>query len=157
MLGNTAEEVIVQSRWRRTWLVLVTLALALSVMAPVQAATCQGGSGDYAIDCTLPDTQGCNGANSTQKVNNISGLGQLELRHDAGCRSIWSRTPDVHTITNLWAYRPSGGGCLPGSTSGLSTAADIGNYRWSRQLNDKNCIGRASLTWGGTNYHTAYY
>lgn len=85
----------------------------------------------------------------------VPGPGYLDLVYDADCRTIWARVPNG-SIPDLWSQRSTAGGCLYGSTTGHSWYAN-GTYEWSKQLNDKNCSGRAHVYYGGNYYNTNYY
>lgn len=139
---------------RRLSLGLAIAVVVGAVLVPslsAAAATCQSG-GDYSIDCTWPDSTGCDGANSTPRSTFVAGLGTLELRYDSGCRSIWGRAPQA-ADEDVWVQRTS---CLAGNTLGLNTQ-NSGALVYSKQLNDKNCTGQAAVLWNGTGYFTGSY
>lgn len=137
----------------------LSLGLALAVLMGTvfvpslgaAAATCQSG-GDYDIDCTWPDSTACDGANSTPRSKTLPTGGILELRYDSGCRSIWGRTPSSLN-EEVFVVRDS---CSAGNTAGLTNQVNT-PHRWSRQLNDKNCTGHATVFIGGVGYQTTSY
>ncbi len=139
------------SRRRPVMVLAIAAVLVIATALPAAAAVCQSG-GDYSIDCTVPDSTGCDGTNSTVRTTSIPGLGSLELRYDAGCRSIWGRAPQA-VGQNVSAQRTS---CLSGNTEGLAVTLSSGKV-WSRQLNDKNCTGRAKAIYQSNVYLTSSY
>lgn len=140
-----------------TYLICMLATTALLVGSfPIEALayTCQSG-GDYNIDCTEPDSTGCSGSNSNAEIVSVPGLGHLRLRYDAGCRSVWGRTP-IAPGSVPWAQRSNAVGCLSATTNGGTIYSSGGDW-WSWQLNDKNCYARAHVIYGGQTYSTPYY
>lgn len=137
-------------------LVLFAASALLVGLFPLDAFayTCQSG-GDYNIDCTAPDSTGCSGSNSTEQTEPVSGLGTLKLRYDAGCRSVWARSP-IAPGSVPWAQRDNAFGCLWGTTTGGTIYSSGGDW-WSWQLNDKNCRARAHVVYNGQTWSTPYY